>query len=154
MRKDADLLLPQSIQYLCQQQILHQGHEWRCTNCANSNWVSIDNLSRTMECDVCGASEPAPVTQTWRFKLDILEGLREHGLSPCLWCLAQLSSRARASFYFCESQQLFYTEAGFEKRKSDAEIDLLAVVDGTAYVSDMSALGRSGRFRDVYDTSG
>jgi hypothetical protein len=66
------LSLPVSVQYLCQQQILHQGHEWRCRNCANNNWVSIDKLSRTMECDVCGASQPAPVTQTWRFKLDNL----------------------------------------------------------------------------------
>jgi hypothetical protein len=91
-----------------------------------------------MECDVCGASWPAPVTQTWRFKLDnfILEGLREHGLLACLWCLAQLSSPARASFYFYESQQLFYTAESFEKRKSDAEIDLLAVVDGTAYLCE------------------
>jgi hypothetical protein len=136
--EDERLSLPASVQYLCQQQILHQGHEWRCRNCANNNWVSIDNLSRTMECDVCGASWPAPVTQTWRFKLDnfILEGLREHGLLACLWCLAQLSSRARASFYFYESQQLFYTAESFEKRKSDAEIDLLAVVDGTAYLCE------------------
>jgi hypothetical protein len=117
------LSLPVSVQYLCQQQILHQGH---------------DKLSRTMECDVWGASQPAPVTQTWRFKLDnfILEGLREHGLLACLWCLAQLSSRARESFYFCESQQLFYTAESFEKRKSDVEIDLLAVVDGTTYLCE------------------
>jgi hypothetical protein len=66
----------------------------------------------------------------------ILEGLREHGLLACLWCLAQLSSRARESFYFCESQQLFYTAESFEKRKSDVEIDLLAVVDGTTYLCE------------------
>ena len=130
--------LPASVQYLCQQEILHQGHEWRCKKCANNNWVSIDNLSRTMECDVCGTSQPAPVTQTWRFKLDnfILEGLREHGLLACLWCLAKLVSRARVSFYFCESQQLFYTVESFEKRESDLEIDLLAVVDGTTYLCE------------------
>ena len=130
--------LPASVQYLCQQQILHQGHEWRCRNCANNNWVSIDNLSHTMECDVCGASQPAPVAQSWRFKLDnfILEGLREHGLLACLWCLARLSQRAKASFYFSESQQLFYSAENFEGQKSDAEIDLLCVVDGTTYLCE------------------
>ena len=136
--EDEKRSLPASIQYLCEQEILHQGHEWRCRNCANNNWVSIDNLKRSMECEVCGASQPAPVADVWRFKLDnfILEGLREHGLLACLWCLANLSSQAHASFYFCESHQLFYDEKSFNDRRANAEIDLITVSDGVARVCE------------------
>ena len=97
-----------------------------------------------MVCDVCGHSQPAPVSFSWQFRLDgfILDGLREHGLLPCLWALANLSSRAQSSFYFCESKQLFYNQAAYKKNNPSAEIDLIAIVDGLVYLCEVKSSPR------------
>jgi len=42
----------------------------------------------------------------------------------------------KSLFYFSESQQLYYTAEHFDQRKSDAEIDLLCVVDGMTYLCE------------------
>ena len=138
------LSLEESVQYLVSKRILHQGIEWRCEDCANNNWLSIDDLKQTMVCGVCGFAQPALVLFPWQFKLDgfILEGLREHGLLSCLWCLANLSSRAKSSFYFCESKQLFYDKAAYEKQSPSAEIDLIVVVDGLVYLCEVKSSSR------------
>jgi hypothetical protein len=123
--------LAESARYLCQQGILHQGHEWRCRQCFNTNWVSIDDLKRAMVCEVCGRNEPAPVVDSWHFKLNgfVLEGLREHGLLPAIWSLAKCAERADASFFYLEPHELFFTKEGVEKGIADAELDLLVVSD-------------------------
>ena len=140
-----DNYLPDSVQFLCRLKILHQGHEWRCSECGNNNWVSIDNISRAMRCDVCDSSQSPPVTNTWRFKLDsfILEGLREHGLLACVWCLSQLRERAEVSFYFAESMRLTYTKEAYYKNVADAEVDLMVVVDGKTYLCEVKSSGGS-----------
>jgi hypothetical protein len=56
--------LGESARYLCHKGILLQGHEWRCRQCFNINWESIDNLKQIMVCDVCGRSEPATVADS------------------------------------------------------------------------------------------
>ena len=136
--------LQKSVQYLVSKRILHQGLEWRCRNCANNNWLSIDGLTQKMVCDVCGHEQPAPVSFCWQFRLDgfILDGLREHGLLSCLWALIKLSSKAKSSFYFSESIQLFYEEEAYKKRKPNAEVDLIAVVDGLVYLCEVKSSSR------------
>jgi hypothetical protein len=62
--------LATSVKYLCQREILHQGHEWRCRQCFNNNWVGLDDMKRVMVCAVCGRSEPAPVADSWHFRLN------------------------------------------------------------------------------------
>jgi hypothetical protein len=133
--------LSASIQYLCQQEILHQGHEWRCRHCYSNNWVSIDSLQRTLVCDVCGSEEPAPVADVWRFKLDnfIVEGLREHGLLAYIWALDKLAQHAQASFYFNEPHELFYDREHAEQRKPNAEVDLITVADGVVRVCEVKS---------------
>ena len=107
----ASVLSPKSVKYLCQREILHQGHEWRCHQCFYNNWLSIDDLKRSMVCEVCGNSEPAPVADSWHFRLNqfILEGFREHGLLPSIWCLAKHAELARTSFFYLDSHELFFT---------------------------------------------
>jgi hypothetical protein len=121
-----------SVSHLCRQEILHQGHEWRCPQCFNNNWVSLDELKRTMACEVCGRTRPAPVAAPWHFRLNafVSEGMREHGLLPDVWCLAKCADRATTSFLFLEPHELFYTERSADKGKPDSEIDLLIVADG------------------------
>jgi len=138
------LSLAASVKYLCQQEILHQGHEWRCRQCFHNNWVSIDDLKRRIVCEVCGRAEPAPVTDSWHFRLNrfILEGLREHGLLPTIWCLAKCAESAKASFFYLDPHELFFTRESVEAGKSDAELDLLVVSDGVVRLVEAKASER------------
>jgi hypothetical protein len=136
--------LSESIKYLCQHEILHQGHEWRCDECYNNNWVALDDLKRSMICDVCGAKRPAPVADPWHFRLNsfITEGLREHGLLASMWCLAKFAERANASFFYLEPHELFYSEESVESRRPDAELDLLVVMDGKVRLCEAKSSSR------------
>jgi hypothetical protein len=136
--------LAKSVTYLCQRGILHQGHEWRCRQCFNNNWVSLDDMKRVMVCEVCGRNEPAPVADSWHFKINgfVLEGLREHGLLPAIWCLARCSERAKASFSFLGAHELFFTAENADKGRSDAEIDLIIVSDGEVRLVEAKASGQ------------
>ena len=136
--------LAESVQYLASKKILHQGLEWRCRGCGNRNWLSIGELDATMVCRVCHSRQQAPASFSWQFRLDgfVLEGLREHGLLSCLWTLANLSSRAQSSFYFCESAQLFYDDKAYSNKSPNAEFDLIAVVDGLVYLCEVKSSSR------------
>ncbi len=121
-----------SVKYLCQREILHQGHEWRCRQCFNSNWVSIDDLARNLVCEVCGRSEPAPVADSWHFRINnfVCEALREHGALPAVWCLTKFAEQARTSFFYLDPHELFFNPESADQGKPDAEIDLIIVSDG------------------------
>ncbi len=135
--------LIESLTYLCQNEILHQGHEWRCPQCYNNNWVSVDKLERALVCEICGTTSPAPVADPWYFKLNnfVTEGLREQGLLPVIWCLTKCCQQAKASFYFLESHDLYYSEASIDKNKPDAELDLLIVSDGIVRLCEAKSSG-------------
>jgi hypothetical protein len=141
---DEQRSLGESVQYLCQREILYQGHEWRCPRCYNKNWVGIAALKQSMECEVCSHVIPAPVTGPWHFKLDafILEGLREHSMLSYVWCLRRLEEIAAASFFFLEPHELFYTSESADKRIADAEIDLITVADGVVRLCEIKAANR------------
>jgi hypothetical protein len=136
--------LASSAKYLCQREILHQGHEWRCRQCFNSNWVSLDELKRVMVCEVCGRNQPAPVDDSWHFRMNgfVLEGLREHGLLPVIWCLAKCAERADTSFFYLDPHELFYARESADKGQPDAELDLLIVVDGMVRLAEAKASGQ------------
>ncbi|MGB3407655.1 MAG: hypothetical protein WBA67_09185 [Jannaschia sp.] len=123
--------LDASIQYLCERKILFQGHEWQCQNCFNRNWVSIDDLSSVMTCNVCQNNELPPVSGGWQFKASgfFVEAYSDHGTEPAIWALWQLAERARASFYFLPSALIWF-DGHREDGPNDCEVDLLAVVDG------------------------
>jgi hypothetical protein len=135
--------LAKSVKYLCQREILHQGHEWRCPQCFYNNWLSIDDLKRSMVCEVCGKAEPAPVADSWHFRLNqfILEGFREHGLLPSIWCLGKHAELARTSFFYLDPHELFFTAESVETGNPDAELDLLIVSDGVVRLVEAKASG-------------
>ncbi len=123
--------LDASIQYLCKQKVLYQGHEWQCRNCFNRNWVSIDDLSGVMKCNVCQSEAPPPVSGGWQFKASgfFVEAYSDHGTEPAIWALWQLAERARTSFYFLPSTLIWFHKHR-EDGPNDCEVDLLAIVDG------------------------
>lgn len=136
--------LAESVKYLCQREILHQGHEWRCRECYTNNWLSIDELKNTIICDVCGAKRAAPVADPWHFRLNgfVLEGLREHGLLASMWCLDRFSERAE-SFFYLEPHELFFSEASADQGKPDAELDLVVVSDGVVRLCEAKSSNRA-----------
>lgn len=133
--------LDHSITYLCQREVLNQGHEWRCEQCFNNNWVSIDDLARTMTCEVCGREQPAPVSGPWKFKPNgfVVESIREHGALPMIWCLSKLADEARKTFYFLAGHELFFSAATADAGNPDAEIDILAVADGEVELCEVKS---------------
>jgi hypothetical protein len=138
-----DCHLDQSIQSLCDAQVLFQGREWQCRKCYNKNWVSIDAISRTLVCEVCSNEKSAPVSGDWAFRLNnfVLEAYRDHGVEPVVWALWKLSERARSSFNFAPSMSLWdeYKENG---ASPVAEIDALVVVDGILYLCEAKVSSR------------
>jgi hypothetical protein len=130
--------LDRSIQLLCQQQILFQGREWQCRNCYNRNWISIDRMSRAMECEVCKQTSPAPVSGDWHFRANdfVLEAYREHGVEAVIWTLWRLWDSCRYSFYFAPSMWLWESYPESLGAGPDVEIDALAVVDGRLYLCE------------------
>lgn len=141
-----DFHLDRSIQALCDAKVLFQGREWTCRKCFNKNWVSIEAITRTLVCEVCSDTRSAPVSGDWAFRINdfVLEAYRDHGAEPVIWTLWRLSERARSSFYFAPSLSLWdeYPEKG--DARPIAEIDALAVVDGTLYLCEAKAGSRFG----------
>ncbi|WP_461425260.1 hypothetical protein [Gymnodinialimonas sp.] len=132
--------LDASIQYLCERKILFQGHEWKCRNCFNRNWVSIDDLSTAMECNVCQNEALPPVSGGWQFKASgfFVEAYSDHGTEPAVWALWQLAERAKASFFFLPSTLIWFDKHR-EDGPNDCEVDLLAVVDGQTFAVEATA---------------
>src|SRR5262249_29496893 len=97
--------LDQSIQFVFAQGMLFQGYKWKCPDCFNRNWISIDALKREMVCEVCRCTKPAPVSGPWEFRANpfLIEAYRDHGTEPLVWSMAVLAGRARASFFFAPS---------------------------------------------------
>lgn len=133
--------LEHSITYLCQREILHQGHEWKCAQCYNNNWVAIADLAKTMACEVCGRGQPAPISDPWQFKPNVFvfEAIREHGTLPMIWCLSRLASGARRAFYFIAGQELFLSAEAADSGRPEAEIDILAVSDGRVELCEVKS---------------
>lgn len=127
--------LNHSIQYACQSEVLFQGLEWRCRICFNRNWVGIEALGQTLDCEVCGRSEAAPVSGDWHFRPNsfLMEAYRQHGTEVLIWALWKLWKGANRSFYFAPSLQL-WRHYPKNKEQCDVEIDALAVVDGRVHI--------------------
>lgn len=123
--------LIESIKYVCQSEMLFQGVEWQCRTCFNRNWVGIEALGRTLDCEVCGRTEAAPVSGEWHFRPNpfLIEAYRQHGTEVLIWSLWRLWERSDRSFYFSPSLRL-WLQYPRNKESCDAEIDALAVVDG------------------------
>jgi hypothetical protein len=134
--------LDNSIKYLCQQDILYQGLEWRCRRCFNRNWVTIDSIRRTLACEVCRHVEPAPVSRDWHFRANgfVIEAYRDHGVEAVIYGLFQLWQRAKNSFYFVPSLNL-YNDYPEVPEASKIEVDALAVVNGVLYLCEAKNSG-------------
>lgn len=133
--RDPRRYLDPSIQYLCERNVLFQGHEWQCRTCFNRNWIGITALSKEMVCDVCGTARAAFVSEEWHFRPNafLIDAYRFHGTEPLVWALWRLYEAARNSFYFAPSVKLWNDYPRGDGLPWDAEIDAVAVAEGRVY---------------------
>jgi hypothetical protein len=137
-------ILDRSIQHLCGCQILFQGREWLCKRCFNRNWVTVDDMRASLECQICKRREPVPVSGDWHFRANsfLVEAYREQGVEPVIWALSRLWDTARQSFYFAPSMSLWETYPRNREDGPDIEVDALAVVDGRLYLCEAKSSSR------------
>lgn len=131
-------------------QMMFQGHSWTCRNCHHRNWVNLDRLTSRLSCEVCHQSAQAPVSINWLFRPNdfLIESLRDHSILSLVWVLDALRLRSRRSLIFIEP-----TKFGFDQNsdKSDAEADLLVLLDGKAIACEVKSSWRGLRSTDVSD---
>lgn len=130
------------------QRMLFQGYQWKCDACQHRNWTDFQALRLTVACDVCTTEKELPVGIPWHFRANefLIESLRSHSVLSLIWLLSALSMRAKNSFLYMEPTCFGY---GNERGKSDAEADLLVIIDGKAILCEIKSAWRSLRAVDL-----
>lgn len=130
--------------------MLFQGYPWVCSNCQHRNWTDFQALSPTLVCDVCRTETEMPVGIPWFFRPNefLIESLRSHSVLSLVWVLSALCDRARSSFMYLGPTCFGYSQ---ESRSSDAEADLLAIVDGESILCEVKSAWRSLRAVHIED---
>ncbi|MEM9086002.1 MAG: hypothetical protein AAGB23_08770 [Pseudomonadota bacterium] len=136
--------MTRNLETLSEKQALHQGQEWRCSNCFSVNWLGIGELSRKWSCPVCGHTLNASADSEWSYRLsDFLRAaIKDHGILATVWCLHVLQRRSDQSFFFLPSTNLHLAPQLDGRSPPDAEIDLLAVVDGEVILCEVKSSPR------------
>lgn len=132
MRKNEKRLFKRGVQNLCENGILYQGYEHKCSKCLHRSWFAIDNLGPRIKCEVCRREEPAPVDRPWQFRLNefVREALRKHGVWPLFWALSKMRSLRESSFYFAGPLDIYTTGTRWDRASGDTDIDLTVVSNG------------------------
>jgi hypothetical protein len=123
---------------LRRRQMMFQGHRWTCPKCHHRNWVDLASLSSELSCQVCKLSAQAPVDIHWLFRPNefLIESLRDHSVLSLVWALSALCERSRNSLIFVEPMWFGFKP---ESRSSDAEADLLVILDGHALLCEVKS---------------
>ncbi len=129
-------LLIKSLTYLRDRGFFWQGFKWVCSFCQHHNWVALDRLEVISECEICRKAKSSPVSNSLDFRLSPFV---QHAFASTsaqgsvIWCLKTLSDRARWSFSFAPTMDIY--ERNSKKRITD--FDLVANVDGNIYVVEV-----------------
>jgi hypothetical protein len=135
---------------LRRRQMMFQGHRWTCRRCHHRNWVDLAALSPELSCEVCKQRAQAPVDIHWLFRPNefLIESLRDRSVLSLVWLLSALCKRSRRSLIFVEPMWLGFKR---ESDSSDAEADLLAILDGQAMLCEVKSSWHSLRPVNVAD---
>jgi hypothetical protein len=151
LRKHLGLFKQPSIEdYLSEmrtRRMVFQGYPWTCKACQHRNWTDFQALQPSLRCEVCSFRWTLPVGIPWYFRANefLIESLRSHSVLSLLWVLSALSCRAKHSFMY-----LGPTCFGYSKEsRSEAEADLLAVVDGESVLCEVKSAWRSLRTKHI-----
>lgn len=151
----AKATLRKSVQDRCARRVLFQGHQWRCRTCFATNWNDIASMGLQLHCEICGATERAPVNEPWSFRLNgfLQDAIREHGVLALVWCLVQLESSARSSFFYLGPHNLWIEGPGNETAGHDNEADLICVVDGRVHLCEVKSSAREIVFDSLVEVA-
>lgn len=140
--------LDQALTEMRTRRMIFQGVPWKCDACQHRNWTDFQALQSTIACDVCSSQKELPVGFSWHFRPNefLIESLRSHSVLSLVWILACLSRRARESFVYVGPTCFGF---GNDYNKSDAEADLLAILDGEAVLCEIKSAWRSLRTADL-----
>lgn len=131
-------------------QMMFQGHQWTCGRCHHRNWIDLSALSPELSCEVCKKVAQAPVNIRWLFRPNefLTESLRDHSVLSLIWVLSALCARSRRSIIFVEPTMFGFTP---QSDSSDAEADLLVVLDGQAVLCEVKSSWHALRLTDIED---
>lgn len=113
--------------------VFAQGRHWRCRKCGHRNWSGLQRLANRMSCEICGNETAMPVEFQWHFQLNefLATSLRDHDTLSLVWALGALRERADHCFAFLPPIELQRRiDPASDRFSSDAEIDLMCIVDG------------------------
>ncbi|MEW6740085.1 MAG: hypothetical protein ACOYU2_04680 [Nitrospirota bacterium] len=133
--------LESSLQSLCSSGIFAQGYQWSCKKCGHKNWVSVDRLALTLECNVCRNKTQVPVNFDWSFYLNefFSASVREHGILPVIWALGTINYQSKDSFFFSPQLDLFTSYPKSKKSKPSEEVDIICISDGKLIIGEVKS---------------
>jgi hypothetical protein len=130
--------LTESVTYLRDQDFLRQGFGWRCTFCQHHNWIALERLTPISKCEICRKPQSSPVSGSLHFRLNPFVQhafASTSGQEPVIWCLDQLARRARSSFAFAPTLNVYRPG----KSNPETDLDLVVAVDGEVYVVEVKS---------------
>lgn len=128
--------------------MLFQGYSWTCQSCRHKNWSDFQHLQASLTCDICRKHTQLPISVPWHFRPNefLIESLRYRSVLSVIWVLAALRGRALKSFMYVGSTSFGFSHDGYAP---DAEMDLLAIVDGRSIMCEVKTSWRSLRPNDL-----
>jgi len=131
-------------------QMIFQGHEWTCGKCHHKNWLDLGSLGTELSCEVCKTRTQTPVNIGWLFRPNefLIESLRDHSVLSLVWVLAALRFRVSQSLVFVGPTKFGFSATTY---KSNAEADLLALLDGQAILCEVKSSWRNLRKVHIQD---
>lgn len=136
--EDIEEKIEMSLKRLIEIGVFSQGKQWSCKKCSHKNWTSIDCFAPFQPCEICGEAHQAPVKIEWDFYLNefFSESLREHGIHPVIWVLGMLHEKARESFFYISSIELFKKYPIDNSSRLFGEIDFACILEGEFLIGE------------------
>ncbi|MCW2390945.1 hypothetical protein [Sphingobium sp. B11D3A] len=131
-------------------QMIFQGHQWTCTQCHNRTWIDLSSLGALLSCPVCHHESDAPIQIDWHFRPNdfMIEALRDHSALSLIWLIGALCDRARSGFSYAGPSWFWFNDPD---GPPEAEVDLLAIVDGKSMVCEVKSSWAGLRPKDIDD---
>lgn len=120
---------------LTERGIISIGHRPYCPLCGSPNWYSVDEVRQELKCKGCAYGYHLRPEEEYYYRLNsrVQAACAKHGLVPLVLVLGELLDKARTSFIYTASHDLF------KKRnaKPETDLDVLCVQDGKLIIGEI-----------------
>lgn len=130
--------LERSLSFLLDRGVFYRGHEWGCRHCSHRNWVRVNDLQDSLQCEVCGKDHQLPVDVALDFQLNgfLATCLREHDTLTVVWALSSLRDWSDGSFTFAPQMALYRDTPDDVPQVVHRELDVVCVAKGKFIVGE------------------